>query len=53
MLDVALQIGLADFTTNETLGIKYRVGWIRVECVLGGITNSGRRVNATPNWKAT
>ena len=53
MLHVALQIWLIDLTANEALGIKDRVGWVGVERVLGGITDSGCRVNAAPKWNAT
>ena len=49
MLYVALQLWFIGLTTNETLGIVDRVHWVGVVRVLGGITDSGCRVNATVN----
>ena len=53
MLKVALQFWLTDFTANEALSVEDCVGWVGVERVLGGITDSGRRVNVTPKYNAT
>ena len=47
MLLIALHLRLTYLTTNEALGIKDSVGWVGVERVLGRITNSGYRINAT------
>ena len=53
MLLIALHLRLTDFTANEALGIKDGVGWVGVESVLGRITNSGYKVNATAKWNVT
>jgi hypothetical protein len=50
MLLIALHLSVVDLTANETLGIKDCVLWVGVVRVLGRITDSGRRVNATTKW---
>ncbi len=47
VLDILLQLGLIKFTSNEAFSIKNCVGWVGVECVLGGIPNSTCKVNVT------
>jgi hypothetical protein len=44
MLKVTLQVWLFDLTTDETLGVKDRVGGVRVERIFGRVTNPGLRV---------
>lgn len=41
MFKVTLQLWLFNLTTNETLGVKDRVGRVGVKCVLGRITDPG------------
>lgn len=35
VLDITLELGVIDLTTNETFGVEYGVGRVRVESVLG------------------
>jgi hypothetical protein len=50
MFLIALHLSVVDLTANETLGIKDCVLWVGVVRVLGRITDSRRRVNATAKW---
>jgi hypothetical protein len=57
MLHVALQVWFIDLTANEAFGIEDRVGWVGVERILGGITDSGaeltRRLSGARHEKNT
>ena len=46
MLDVALQLWLIHLTTDETFGIKDRVGRVRVERIFGRVTDPSFEVRA-------
>jgi hypothetical protein len=44
MLNVALQLQIFHFTTDESLGVENRVGRASVERVFGRVTDTGLRI---------
>jgi len=53
MLNVALQLWLFDLTTDETFGIKDRVGRVRVERIFGRVTDPSFELRARVKKKST
>jgi hypothetical protein len=51
MLHVALQLWLIDLTTDETFGIKDRVGRVRVERIFGRVTDPSFELRARVKCK--